>query len=75
MEWEDRPMSDYEMALDDEARYLRYEAAQDEYDQRSDAVCEDCGFEWIMGWHPATRYDPAECDQPECPACNGEPKD
>ena len=58
---------------DDTYADMRAEAAREEYDDACDATCSECGERWVMGWIRATRYQPGEPRQPECPACGGDP--
>lgn len=61
-------------------------ATEDEYydaldDARHEAWAENatecpyCGNLWDIGYHAATRIDPAEVDTPECPRCGMSPEE
>jgi len=47
-------------------------AVQDAADDRFlevAAACGECGTRYGQGHHPATRFEPAYIEQPECPNC------
>lgn len=70
-EWEDRPLSESERIREDEELDARYEAQRDE--MPDGATCSSCGHVWDMGWIRATRIDPGEYGQPDCPRCGCDP--
>lgn len=53
-----------EDALFDAIEEARYE----EWAKRA-TECPNCGMLWDVGYHPATRSEPAWAEQTECPSC------
>ena len=50
----------------------RNEARQQEWEDKA-TECPACGCLYDPGYHPATRWEPAEYDRPECPQCEMSP--